>query len=116
MWDIKSSSIKGTELSRQDKQKTKDIAQLSTEIDFLYTDIHNFESKELALVQEFGDRLTYDLTGLIEFLYKQMEDKKGKLEELQAKIKNLVKGKINLPLHMGHSSNPFSFQKRNVQN
>ncbi|MBM7651415.1 hypothetical protein [Neobacillus cucumis] len=78
---------KGTELSRQDKQKTKDIAQLSTEIDFLYTDIHNFESKEPALVQEFGDRLTYDLKGLIDSLYKQMEDKKGKLEELQAKEK-----------------------------
>ncbi|MED4226936.1 hypothetical protein [Neobacillus cucumis] len=78
---------KGTELSRQDKQKTKDIAQLNTEIDFLYTDIHNFESKESALVQEFGDRLTYDLTGLIDSLYKQMEDKKGKLEELQAKEK-----------------------------
>ncbi|MCQ6274746.1 hypothetical protein JMM81_07150 [Bacillus sp. V3B] len=78
---------KGKELSQQDKQKTKDIAQLSTEIDFLYTQMHTFESKEAALIQEFGDRLTYDLKGFIESLSKQIEDKKEKLEELQAKDK-----------------------------
>ena len=54
---------KGTELSRQDKQKTKEMAKLSTEIDFLYTQMHTFESKEEALIKEFGDRLTYDLKG-----------------------------------------------------
>ncbi|MEH7308754.1 hypothetical protein [Neobacillus drentensis] len=75
------------ELSQQDKQKTKDIAQLSTEIDFLYTQMHTFESKEAALIHEFGDRLTYDLKGLIESLFKQIEDKKTSLVELQAKEK-----------------------------
>ena len=55
---------KAVELSRQDKQKTKEIAKLSTEIDFLYEQIHTFESKEEALIKEFGDRLTYDLKGL----------------------------------------------------
>ncbi|MBO1511358.1 hypothetical protein [Metabacillus bambusae] len=78
---------KGTELSRQDKQKTKDIAQLSTEIDFLYTQMHGFESEEAALIKEFGDRLTYDLKGFIESLSKQIEDKKAQLEELQVKDK-----------------------------
>ncbi|MGG1674164.1 hypothetical protein ACIFOT_00270 [Neobacillus sp. NRS-1170] len=78
---------KGTELAQQDKQKTKEIAQLSTEIDFLYTQMHTFESKEVALIQEFGDRLTYDLRGLIESLFKQIEDKKARLVELQAKDK-----------------------------
>ncbi|WP_223596459.1 hypothetical protein [Neobacillus bataviensis] len=78
---------KGTELAQQDKQKTKEIAQLSTEIDFLYTQMHTFESKEAALIQEFGDRLTYDLRGLIDSLYKQIEDKKARLVELQAKDK-----------------------------
>ena len=76
---------KGTELSQQDKQKTKEIAQLSTEIDFLYTQMHTFESKEEALIKEFGDRLTYDLKGFTVSLSKQIEDKKAKLEELQAK-------------------------------
>ena len=76
---------KGTELSQQDKQKTKEIAKLSTEIDFLYTQMHTFESKEAALIQEFGDRLTYDLKGFIESLSKQIEDKKAKLEELHSK-------------------------------
>ena len=106
---------KGTDLSQQDKQKTKEIAQLSTEIDFLYTQMHTFESKEEALIKEFGDRLTYDLKGFIDSLSKQIEDKKAQLEELQAKEKNLVKSKINLLLHMVRSSNRFSFQKKNVK-
>ena len=78
---------KGTELSRQDKQKTKEMAKLSTEIDFLYTQMHTFESKEEALIKEFGDRLTYDLNGLTLSLSKQIEDKKALIEELQAKTK-----------------------------
>ncbi|MFP7296288.1 hypothetical protein [Neobacillus niacini] len=78
---------KAKELSQQDKQKTKDIAQLSTEIDFLYTQIHSFESKEGALIQTFGDRLSYDFTGLNESLLKQIEDKKARIVELQAKDK-----------------------------
>lgn len=78
---------KATELSRQDKQKTKNIAQLSTEIDFLYTQMHSFESKEATLIKEFGDRLTYDLKGFIEGLSKQIDDKKAKLVELQEKEK-----------------------------
>jgi hypothetical protein len=78
---------KGMDLSGQDKQKTKEIAQLSAEIDFLYTQIHTFESKEEALIKEFGDRLTYDLRGYIESLSKQIEQKKAMLEELLAKEK-----------------------------
>ncbi|TDK58323.1 hypothetical protein E2K98_24175 [Bacillus salipaludis] len=78
---------KGNELTQQDKQKTKEIAQLSSEIDFLYTQIHTFESKEEALIKEFGDRITYDLKGFIQFLSKQIDDKKALLEELQAKEK-----------------------------
>ncbi|MEH7073342.1 hypothetical protein [Neobacillus drentensis] len=76
---------KASGLLQQDKQKTKEMAQLSTEIDFLYTQMHTFESKEAALIQEFGDRLTYDLKGLIESLLKQIEDKQAGLVELQAK-------------------------------
>lgn len=75
---------KGQELSQQDKQKTKEIVQASSEIDFLYTQIHAFESKEEALVKEFGDRLTYDLRGLINSLSKQAAEKRTRLEELQA--------------------------------
>ena len=44
-------------------------------------------SKEGKLIQEFGDRVTYDLTGFIENLVKQMEDKKARLQELQAEEK-----------------------------
>ncbi|WML39204.1 hypothetical protein RCG19_18765 [Neobacillus sp. OS1-2] len=78
---------KAMELSEQDKKKTKDMAKLGSEIDFLYTQIHTFESKEAALIQEFGDRLTYDLKGLIENFIKQIEDKKAMVIELQAKDK-----------------------------
>lgn len=78
---------KGTDYAQQDKQKTKDIAQLSTEIDFLYTQMHNFESKEAALIQLFGDRLSYDLKGLTESFMKQIDEKKARLVELQAKDK-----------------------------
>ena len=49
--------------------------------------MHTFESKEGSLIKEFGDRLTYDLKGFIESLSKQIEDKKARLEELQAKDK-----------------------------
>jgi hypothetical protein len=79
---------KATGLVQQDKQKTKDIAQLGTEIDFLYTQMHTFETKEAALIQEFGDRLTYDLKGLTLSLSKQIEDKQARLVELQAKDKD----------------------------
>ncbi|MGM0877375.1 MAG: hypothetical protein ACQEWV_22235 [Bacillota bacterium] len=78
---------KGTELSGQDKQKTKDIAQATTEIDVLYTQMHAFETKEEGLIKEFGDRLTYDLKGLVESLLTQIENKKTMLEELRAKEK-----------------------------
>ena len=78
---------KATELSKQDKQKTKEIAQLESEIDFLYTQIHEFESKEGKLIKEYGDRLTYDLKGFIECLTKQIEAKEAQLEELQTKDK-----------------------------
>ena len=78
---------KATELSKQDKQKTTEIAKLKTEIDFLYTQIHTFESKEATLIKEFGDRLTYDLTGFIESLSKQIEDKENQLTDLQVKEK-----------------------------
>ncbi|MEW9050077.1 MAG: hypothetical protein AB2392_02900 [Neobacillus sp.] len=76
---------KGAELSQQDKQKTREIAQVTTEIDFLYTQIHHFESKEATHIKEFGDRVTYDLNGLTESLSKQIEDKKAKQDELSAK-------------------------------
>ena len=39
-------------------------------------------------MQEFGDRVTYDLKGFIESLVKQMEDKKAQLQELQAQEKS----------------------------
>ncbi len=76
---------KGSELSMQEKQKTKAIAKLSTEIDLLYTQMHTFESKEAALIQEFGDRLTYDLKGYTLMLSNQIVEKRAKLEELQTK-------------------------------
>ncbi|MCM3765555.1 hypothetical protein [Neobacillus niacini] len=78
---------KGNDLSQQDKQKTTAIAQLSSEIDFLYTQMQTFELEEENLIKEFGDRLSYDVRGFIEFLFKQIEDKKARVEELQAKEK-----------------------------
>ena len=78
---------KSKELAQQDKQKTKEIAQLHTEIDFLYTQMHTFDAKEAGLIKEFGDRLTYDLKGFIESLTKQIEDQRVRLEELLAKEK-----------------------------
>lgn len=76
---------KESTLTRQEKQKTMELAQLTTEMDRLYTQIHTFESKEEALIEEFGDRLTYDLTGYVESLSKQMETKNAQIEELNAK-------------------------------
>ncbi|WP_428911691.1 hypothetical protein [Niallia sp. Krafla_26] len=78
---------KANGLAKQEKQKTTEIAQLGTEIDSLYTQIHHFQTKEEALIKEFGDRLTYDFDGFISSLSKQIEEKKAILEELQAKMK-----------------------------
>ena len=50
--------------------------------------MHTFDSKEAELIEEFGDRVTYDLKGFIESLFKQMEDKKTSLEELQGEEKS----------------------------
>ncbi|GLB60495.1 hypothetical protein [Cytobacillus sp. NCCP-133] len=78
---------KANDLSKQDKQKTKEIAKLHTEIDFLYTQIHDFESKEEKLIKEYGDRLTYDLQGFIKKLSNQIEIKKASMQDLQTKDK-----------------------------
>ncbi|MCM3569282.1 hypothetical protein [Neobacillus mesonae] len=76
---------KENQLMQQEKQKTMEIAQLSSEIDRLHTQIQSFESKEEELTNEFGDRITYDLKGYIDSLSKQVENKKAQLEELYAK-------------------------------
>ncbi|WP_071394640.1 coiled-coil domain-containing protein [Bacillus tuaregi] len=78
---------KVAELSQQDKHKTKEMVQLSTEIDLLGTRIQSFEAKEAALIKEYGDRLTYDMDGYIDSLTTQIEDKKAALEELQIQVK-----------------------------
>ena len=67
IWAIKSIlKKKGTILLSRINKRRKKLLQLSTEIDFLYTQMHTFESKEEALIKEFGDRLTYDLKGFID--------------------------------------------------
>ena len=48
-----------------------------------------FESKEDKLIQEFGDRVTYDLKGFIESLSKQIEDKKARLRRAASKGKSI---------------------------
>ncbi len=78
---------KELELSQQDKLKTKEIAQVTTEIDLLDTQIRDFELKEEVLIGEYGDRLTYDLKGFIESLVKQKGEKQTRLLELQAEDK-----------------------------
>ncbi|MGM9929983.1 MAG: hypothetical protein ACI35P_18745 [Bacillus sp. (in: firmicutes)] len=61
------------QLVAKDKHKTKEIAQLSTEIDALYTQIHEMEMKEEKLVKQYGDRIKYDLNGYIESLQQKRE-------------------------------------------
>lgn len=106
---------KGNELSGQDKQKTKEIAQISTEIDFLYTQMHAFESKEEALIKEFGDRLTYDLKGFIENLSKQIEQKKANLEELQAKDKESSERQNQLATSLGTLAQSIQFSEEKCE-
>lgn len=72
-----------TELGRLDKQKTKEIARISTEIDRLYLDMSSFEAKETDVTKEFGSRMTYDLPGVIESLTKQVEDRTKRVEEIE---------------------------------
>lgn len=92
---------KADQLAEQDKQKTTEIAQLATEMDALYTKIHHFESKEAALIKEFGDRLTYDFTGFTNSLSKQIEEKKAELDELQMKMKKSIQRQNGLATSQG---------------
>ena len=73
------------ELNEQDKQKTIEIAKLSTEITVLEDELQEFETKTQNMVTEFGDRLTYDLSGLIEHFKQNLLKLKEDLEQLQAK-------------------------------
>lgn len=73
------------EQTQQEKKKTAEIAQLTSEINHLHEQIKLFQTKEEQLLKEFGDRLTYDLQGLLDSFHNQIEDKKAQLEELDAK-------------------------------
>ena len=92
---------KASELSQQDGQKTKDIAKLMTEIDFLYTGMHTFDAKEVELTEEFGDRVSYDLKSLIENLTKQLNDNKVRLDELQGEEKLSIEKQNQLAETLG---------------
>ena len=45
--------------------------------------------RKRKLIQEFGDRVTYDLTGFIESLVKQMEDRKGQITRAASRGKSI---------------------------
>jgi hypothetical protein len=70
------------ELIVQDKQKTKEIVHMSSEIDILHSQIHAFETKREELVTLFGERMTYDLTGFIESLKQKCESYQTELDKL----------------------------------
>ncbi|MGY3717490.1 hypothetical protein ACWE42_18425 [Sutcliffiella cohnii] len=106
---------KEKELSRVDKQKTTEIAKLSTEIDFLYTQIHAFEVKEAELIKQFGDRLTYDLQGLKENFLKQIEDKKTSLEDLKEKDKKSSKKQNELATSHGTLDQSITYLKKKIE-
>ncbi|MDQ0268590.1 hypothetical protein [Cytobacillus purgationiresistens] len=79
---------KTKDLLSRDKQKTKEIVQLSSDLESLYRQIQAFEKNEAKLTKQFGDRLTYDLKGFIVHFRKQVEDKKTEFTELQGKEKD----------------------------
>lgn len=104
-----------TELSKQDKKKTKEIAGLESEIDFLFTQMHEFESQEEKLIKEFGDRLTYDLKGYIESLSKQIEDKNAKLDEHQVKDKKSIEKQNELATAHGTLVQAIEFSEDKIE-
>ena len=73
------------ELAKEEKQKTEEIVRILTEIKGLDTEIQNYESKEAAFTKEFGDRLTYDLPGLIDHFSGQIEERKSRIKEIEEK-------------------------------
>ncbi|WP_449539115.1 hypothetical protein [Ferdinandcohnia sp. Marseille-Q9671] len=103
------------ELSRKDKQKTREITKLSTEIDFLYTQMHSFESKETELIKEFGDRLTYDLQGLHDSFTKQIEDRKTRIEDLKSKDKESSEVQNRLATSHGTLVQTISYLENKIQ-
>ncbi|WP_338472440.1 hypothetical protein R4Z10_06765 [Niallia sp. XMNu-256] len=106
---------KAAGLAQQDKQKTTEIAQLRTEIDALYTGIHHFETKEAALIKEFGDRLTYDFTGFTNSLSKGIEEKKAGLDELQVKMKDSNERQNGLATSQGTINQAIQFSEEKCE-
>ncbi len=106
---------KEVELSRQDKQMTKDLAKLSSEIDVLYTRMHTFETMEEALIGEFGDRITYDLQGFTESLSKQTEDKRTQLYELKRKSKESSERQNQLAASHGTLTQSIQFSEEKCE-
>ncbi|WP_042347806.1 hypothetical protein [Bacillus massiliigorillae] len=92
---------KAKELAIQDKQKTKEIAQLDSEIDSLYSQIHTFENKEAKLVKQFGDRLTYDLKGLMESIKEKSEKYLQEIDSLKKDEKTSREQQYTLSLKLG---------------
>ncbi|MEH6943146.1 hypothetical protein [Bacillus sp. JJ722] len=92
---------KGKELASIDKQKTKEIAQLDSEIDSLYSQIHTSETKEVELIKLFGDRLTYDLKGLMESIQDKSKTYSQELDSLKADEKTSRENQYKVSLKLG---------------
>ncbi|MGM9926146.1 MAG: hypothetical protein ACI35R_18015 [Bacillus sp. (in: firmicutes)] len=92
------------ELAEQDKQKTRELVHISTEIDALHERIVEFQKQEEELVQHFGDRLLYDLQGYLGSLEEKNTASASRLEQLKQKeavsrekqnTLSLQRGKLN---------------------
>ncbi|WP_026906769.1 hypothetical protein [Paucisalibacillus globulus] len=103
------------ELAKQDKQKTGEIARIGTEIDRLYTEMNAYESKEAAFTEEFGDRLTYDLPGLIASFSKQIDDKKARLVEIEEKYEASDERQTNLAATRGILSQSIQYLEEKLE-
>jgi len=89
------------ELMGSDKKKTTEIAQISTEIDGLYTKIHEYETKQDELIKQYGDRIKYDLQGFIESIVQKQESYKKELDTLLQKEKQSRDNQNAIALSVG---------------
>ncbi|WP_139891911.1 hypothetical protein [Bacillus sp. D386] len=73
------------ESSSHDKQKTIEIAKLSAEILSIQDELQSFEVKSKDMSTQFGDRITYDLSGLISHFKQNLIQLQEELKQLQDK-------------------------------
>lgn len=83
------------------KRKTTEIANITADIDVLYRDIHEFETKKSDFIKQYGDRLSYDFEGYVNTLNQKQESYEKELSKLQLEEKQSRDYQTEISISLG---------------